>query len=153
MSREAPPIELLQKYAENFNKSATMRFFGTVIDFPTPDRVRVTLPVKPEQRGGLGSAAVNGGVIAAVFDLVIGSSAALVDPTRRSATVQISLSFERPVHGDVITAEGWIDRAGGRTGFASAVLKDGNGEICARAQGVIRLTDQRWADGFSPAIN
>ena len=117
MSRPAPSPDALQRYASGFNKSLTLRHFGAEVDFPSPSLVRVTLPVKPDHRGGMGSEAVNGGVIAAMFDLVIGCSAALIDPTRRSATMQLSMNFERALLGDMLVAEGWIDRAGGATAF------------------------------------
>lgn len=150
---EDPPADALERYADNFNRSATLRHFGLTLSFPEGRLVRATLPVRPDQRGGLGSEAVNGGVLAAMFDLVVGSTSALVDPTRRSATVQLSMSFERPTNGDVITADAWIDRAGGSTLFASAVIRDGQGEVTARCQGVVRISRLPWADGASPAIN
>ena len=65
-----------------------------------PDRVVVELPeVRPEHLGGLGTSAVNGMVLAGLFDLAVGSTVVLVDPRRRSATVQLSMSFERAVFG------------------------------------------------------
>lgn len=148
-----PSKEQLDRYAEEFSKSLTLRFFGVKMSFPSPERLRVTLPIRPEHRGGLGSEAVNGGILAAMFDLVIGSSSALVDPTRRSATVQLSMSFEQPVNGEELTAEAWIDRAGGSTIFASAHILDGEGRVCARSQGVVRMSRKPWASGTSPAIN
>jgi uncharacterized protein (TIGR00369 family) len=152
-SRPAPTIEALNRYAEDFNQSLTLRFFGARIEFPSVDRVRIVVPVRPEHRGGMGTDAVNGGILAAIFDLALGCAAALADPTRRSATMQISMSFEQGLRGDLLVGESWLDRVGGRTAFASAVLKNEAGDICARAQGVVRLTDLPWAGGASPAIN
>lgn len=150
---DRPRKDQLDRYAEEFSKSLTLRFFGVKLSFPSPERLRVTLPIRPEHRGGLGSEAVNGGILAAMFDLVIGSSSALIDPTRRSATVQLSMSFEQPVHGDELRAEAWVDRAGNSTVFASAHIIDGEGRVCARAQGVVRMSKKPWASGSSPAIN
>src|SRR5439155_8141367 len=117
-------------------------------------RVRATIdPVEPHHRGGLGTEAVNGGVLAALFDLVLGCTAALVDPTKRTATMQISMSFMRPTTGARIIAEGWIDRAGQNTLFSSAYITDARGTICARATGVVKLSDVPWFDGKSPAVN
>ena len=48
-----------------------------------PDRVVVELPeVRAEHRGGLGTAAVNGLVLAGLFDLAVGSTVVLLDPRR-----------------------------------------------------------------------
>jgi uncharacterized protein (TIGR00369 family) len=153
MAHPTPSLESLKLYADGFNKSLTLRHFGAEVDFPASNLVRVTLPIRPEHRGGLGSEAVNGGILAAMFDLVIGCSAALIDPKRRSATMQLSMNFERALLGDVLIAEGWIDRAGKGTAFSSGVLKDSTGQICARAQGVIRIFNSPWTNGDSPAIN
>lgn len=154
MPDQPPPSpEALARYAEEFSASATMRHFGVKLDFPDGKLTRATLPIRPEHRGGLGSSAVNGGILAAMFDLVIGASPALIDPTRRSATIQISMSFEQPVDGDTLYAEAWIDRAGGTTVFASAHIRDATGLVCARAQGVVRFSRTPWASGSSPAVN
>jgi uncharacterized protein (TIGR00369 family) len=155
MSDTPPPTqEQLDRYAELFNQSQTMRLLGLRVSFPQGEKVVLTLPeVRPEHRGGLGTAAINGGVIAAMFDYAIGCTPALLDPTRRAATMQLSMSFQRPLRGDVVRAEATIDSAGTSTLFASARIHDAQGQVCARAQGVVKLSKLRWASGQSPAIN
>jgi uncharacterized protein (TIGR00369 family) len=149
-----PSPEQLARYAEKFNHSQALRGFGFQVSFPTMDKVVVRVdPVRPDHRGGLGTQAVHGGVLAAVFDLVIGCTPALIDPTRRTATVQLSMSFERPVHGEAIWAEGQIDTVGQTTLFSSARIFDAEGNACARCLGVVRLSKIKWASGDSPAVN
>jgi uncharacterized protein (TIGR00369 family) len=152
-NRPAPTPEALDAYARGFNRSATLRFFGVELDFPDERTVRCRLDVRDDHRGGLGSDAINGGILAAIFDLAIGCTAALVDPGRRSATVQLSMNFEQPVRGGKLVALGRIDRAGGSTAFSSATIEDERGVICARAQGVVRLSREPWAAGSHPGIN
>ena len=144
--RPAPPtLEQLAQYAIRFNESPILALFGVHILFPSLDRVRVVLdPIQPAHRGGLGTAAVNGGVLAAVFDLTIGITPALIDPTRRNATMQLSMNFERPVRGNRLTAEGFIHRAGGTTLSAGAEIYDEAGQVCARAQGLVRMSQGKW---------
>ena len=154
---EAPPratAEQLARYAEHFNQSPILRSFGVRVSFPDGEKVVVELPeVRPEQRGGLGTLAVNGGVLAALFDLAIGCSAALIDPTRRAATMQLSMSFERPVEGHSLWLEAVVDSAGRTTVYASARLYDETGQVCARCQGLVRLSQLPWAEGrSSPAV-
>ena len=153
--RTPPTRETLAIYAAGFNASETLRHFGAVIEFPTIERVRASIdPIKPAHRGGLGSdAAVNGGVLAAMFDLVLGCSAALVDPTKRTATMQLSMSFLKPLRGNALVAEAWVDRAGRDTLFCSATIANEKGDVTARASGVVKLTDTPWFSGNSPAIN
>lgn len=150
---ELDRMKQLERYAESFDRSGLPKVYGLRVSFPSLDRVRVTLaPVRPEHRGGLGTEAVNGGVMAAMFDLVIGCTPALLDPSRRSATVHLSINFEQPVHGERIHAEAWIDSAGNSTVFSSAVIYDGEGKACARCQGIAKLSKLPWANGASPGI-
>lgn len=152
--RTPPTPEQLQAYAEGFNASATLKHFGAVLDFPEGKLCRARVTVKPEQHGGMGRPnVVNGAVIAGLFDLVIGCAAALVDPAMASATMQLSMSFEGPTEGETITAESWVDRAGGSTIFASALIRNQAGQVCARCQGVVKLASVPWLGGKSPAIN
>ena len=149
-----PTPEQLARYAELFNASKTMEHFGVKIHFPDADRVVATLdPIRPEQRGGLGSDAVNGGVLAALFDLCIGCAPATIDPTRRSATVQLSMNFMRGVRGDKLIATGKVDRAGNTLVFCSSEIRDGAGNLCATCTGMVRFSEMKWAQGESPAIN
>lgn len=148
-----PTQEQLDRYAEQFNQSLTLKFFGARMSFPKGEKVVVSMEILPEHRGGLGSDAVNGGIISAIFDLAIGSTSALRDPTRRSATVQLSTSFERPLRGATLRAEATIDTLGATTLFASARMYDDQGVACARCQGVVQLSRMKWASGDSPAVN
>ena len=96
----------------------------------------VLAPVAVHHRGGLGTAAVNGGVLAALFDLVLGLPGHLCLGTR-TGTVQLSISFMRPVHGDRVVAEGWCERTSARHAFTAARILDEDGRVCARAQGIV----------------
>lgn len=149
-----PTAEQLARYADAFNQSATLGHFGMKVRFPNPETVEVILdPVRPDQRGGLGSDAVNGGVLAAMFDLVIGCAPALVDPTRRSATVQLSLNFMSAVRGNKVRARAHVTRGGEKLVFASASIFDAEDNECATATGLSRLSSIPWAADGTPAVN
>ncbi|WP_224241661.1 PaaI family thioesterase [Hyalangium gracile] len=149
-----PTQEQLDRFAELFNQSLTLSHLGMRLSFSEGRKCIVTIPkVGPEHRGGLGTSAINGGVIAALFDISIGCTAALLDPTRRCATLQLSMSFQRPLTGHAVRAEAEIDSYGKNTLFASARALDAEDRVCARAQGVVRLSTIPWASGESPAVN
>ncbi|ADO70092.1 PaaI family thioesterase [Stigmatella aurantiaca] len=149
-----PTQEQLDRYAEQFTQSQTLRYLGVRLSFPEGRKVVISLPeVRPEHLGGLGTTAVNGAILSAMFDLAIGCTPALLDPTRRCATLQLSVSFQRPLVGGSVEAEAEIDSYGKSTLFASARIRDAQGNICARAQGVVRISTLPWASGESPAIN
>ena len=148
-----PQKDALDRYRDAFNTSNTLQHFGLRLDFPDGERVVVHLdPIRPEQRGGLGTNAVNGAVLAAMFDLVIGCTGALVDPTRRVATIQLSMQFERPATGDRLRAESRIERIAQNVLFASAQMFDGTDMVCARAQGIVARSDKPWLKGDGPAL-
>jgi uncharacterized protein (TIGR00369 family) len=135
-----PSLEELARVAELFNQSAPLAHAGFRLSFPARDVVAAELPeVRAEHRGGLGTSAVNGGVLSALFDLVTGCTPLLVDVGRRSATVQLSMSFERPVLGNSVRAEARISSLGRRTLFASATILDERGQACAHCQAVVSM--------------
>ncbi len=149
-----PTVAQLARYAETFNASATLKSFGVKVSFPDADTVEVAIDeIKPEQRGGMGTDAINGGVLSAVFDLAIGCTPALLDPTRRSATVQLSINFMRPLRGEKVIARSRIERAGDVLLFASAQIFNDKGVLCASCTGMSRLSDLPWAGADGPAIN
>lgn len=142
----------LQIYADSFNDSELLDFFGIRLEFPDLERVWAIIDTPQKgHKGGMGEgAAFNGGVLAALYDLVVGCGGALVDPARRSATIQLSMNFERPVIGEYVRAEAKVDRAGKTLVFISATITDGQGQICSHGQGVVRMSKGPWS-GDSPA--
>ncbi len=129
----------LALYAERLNAHPSLQHFGAQIDFPDDARVTVRVePVPITLRGGFGDdRVVNGAALSALCDLLIGCSAALIDPTARSATVQLSIRLEQPLLGDRIVGEGRVDRSTGRLVFASAEICDESGKVCVRCQGMV----------------
>ena|SRR5688572_7853149 len=129
----------LAHYTERINAHPSLQHFGAKVAFP--DEARVTVEVSPVPltlRGGFGDdRVVNGGVLSALCDLLIGCTAALVDPTNRSATVQLSIRLEQPLLGDRIVGEARVDRSAGRLVFSSAEICDETGKVCVRCQGMV----------------
>jgi uncharacterized protein (TIGR00369 family) len=123
-----------------WNSSPAMKHFGARLDFERLDHVRAVIdPVTLVHRGGLGSEAVNGVVLAGLFDLVIGTVGWLTRPDTRSATVNLSMSFFRPTRGDRIVAEARLIRSGLNLVFAAAEIFDGEGRVTARCDGTCAI--------------
>lgn len=55
------------------------------------------------------------------------------------ATLEIKVSFYRPTAPGIVTATGWIDRAGKQTVFAEGQLTDAENRVLAKATSTIRL--------------
>ena len=87
--------------AAQWNQHPGMQHLGATLDLSLPGLVRATIdPLQPFHRGGLGTDAVNGAVIAGMFDLVIGLAGYLHTRGRRAGVAQLSIQFLRPVEGD-----------------------------------------------------
>ena len=135
-----PTVESLRALAEMWNASPSMKHFGAKLDFERVDRVRAVIdPVLDIHRGGLGTDAVNGVVLAGLFDLVVGTVGWLTRPDTRSATVTLAMSFYRPTRGNRIVAEAQLIRAGMNIVFAAAEIFDGDGKATARCEGTCAI--------------
>lgn len=151
---QRPTKEQLARYAHGFNQSSAMQLFGAKLSFPDLETVQVELdPITPAHRGGLGTEAVNGGVLSALFDLAIGCTPALIDPSRRSATIQLNIHFMRPTHGNKINVIGKLKRAGGSTVFSTASVVDEEGNVCATCDGIARMGKEPWNAHGTPAFD
>ena len=151
MSQSAGPfseayasLESLQALAATWNDSEPMRRLGARLDFTRVDRVRAVIdPVMPYHRGGMGTDAVNGAVLAGLFDLAIGTVGWLSRPDARSATVSLSMLFFRPTRGERIWVEGRLLRGGLNLTFAAAEMFDERGEATARCEGTVAVSHGR----------
>ncbi|HYV42452.1 MAG TPA: PaaI family thioesterase [Thermoanaerobaculia bacterium] len=152
MSKEPKPfseayatLESLQALAKAWNDSPPMRQLGARLEFDRVDRVRAVIdPVMPYHRGGMGTDAVNGPVLAGLFDLVIGTVGWLSRPDSRSATVSLTMTFLRPTRGDRIAVEARLLRAGTNLTFAAAEVFDEQGEVTARCDGTVAVAHGKF---------
>ena len=129
-------LDALRALAEIWNVSPPMRQLGVRLEFTRVDRVRAVLdPVQPFHRGGMGTDALNGAVLAGLFDLAIGTVGWLTRPETRTATVSLAMTFFQATRGDRVSVEGSLLRAGMNLIFATAEIFDGNGEVTARCDG------------------
>lgn len=135
-----PTLDSLRALAELWNVAPAMKHFGARLEFTRVDQVRAVIdPVLPIHRGGLGTDAVNGVVLAGLFDLVIGTVGWLSRPESRSATVNLSMSFVRPTRGDRVVAEARLIRSGLNLIFASAEIRDAEDRVTARCDGTCAI--------------
>ncbi len=155
MTREALTQAELDAFATAWSDNAVLRYLGIRMSFPGGTQAVVDLPsVLPHQRGGKGTDAVNGGVLAMIFDFALGATALLAPPLRRNATCQLSIDFMKGVRGNSVRAIAEVDRATRTILFSSARLFDEQGVLCARASGLVSLgppvTLADWMDSITP---
>ena len=138
-------LQALKALADVWNASPPMRQLGARLDFDRVDRVRAVIdPVMPYHRGGMGTEAVNGPVLAGLFDLAIGTVGWLTRPDTRSATVTLAMTFLRPTRGDRVTVEARLLRAGTNLTFAVAEISDERGGVTARCDGTVAVAHGKF---------
>jgi acyl-coenzyme A thioesterase PaaI-like protein len=97
-------------------------------------------PVEIHHRGGMGTDAVNGPTIAAVFDLITGLAGYLQAIGKKVGVVQLNIQFLRPVTGTRFHAVARPTRAGRSLVFVAAELFDATGAPCAGSTGIVAIT-------------
>ena len=124
---------------------------GLELEERGPGDFIIRLPqATPLQRGGGGTDAINGGVIAYMFDGAMGGAIASAvldrfggpgfDLTRfRMATISLTINYLSAALGDRFEAQGTVVKLGRGTAFAEGRFYDERGELCASATGVWRL--------------
>lgn len=140
LSTTHSPEQLRSEFAF-FNELGFIRHFGVRCEILDAYRVRAIIdPVTDLHRGGIQGAAVNGGILASMFDLALGLPGLYrAHPGGRTATIQLSMSFMRPAMGNVLDTQAWIERATSGLLFTAAEARDAEGLLCATASGVVRL--------------
>jgi len=142
-------LEALRALADAWNESPPMQRLGARLEFERVDRVRAVLqPVEPYHRGGMGTDAVNGVILAGLFDLAIGTVGWLTRPDTRSATVSLAMTFLKPTRGARVVVEARLLRAGTNLTFAAAEIFDEAGQVTARCDGTVAVAQGRYEEFF-----
>ena len=138
-------LDALRALAATWNSSPPMQRLGARLEFERLDRIRAVIdPVMPYHRGGMGTDAINGPVLAGLFDLVIGTVGWLSRPESRSATVTLSMTFLRPTRGNRVVVEGRLLRSGTNLTFAAAEAIDEQGVVTARCDGTVAVAHGKY---------
>ena len=126
-----------RRWQDGFNALAGMEVMGATLDLSDDRLVRVHLPeVRAHHQGGLGSSAVNGAVIAGLFDAALGVAGVIQFPGQRAGTVELSVKFLRPTRGQSVDA--WavaLKRAEGLAFVEGELYAEGR--LCAVATGIV----------------
>ncbi len=129
--------EEAQQMQDLWNANPVLRMMGVQLDLSDPQCVQALIdPVLPQHRGGLGTQAVNGAVISGIFDLIIGLVGIVNSDKYPTATVQLNISFVRPLLGDQLIARGYLVKSGRALVYAQSEILDGDGNVCATCHGI-----------------
>jgi uncharacterized protein (TIGR00369 family) len=127
------------KEIENvFNRSVQLQHLGARIDMSDPEIPKGYIDeLKDFHAGGIGSEAVNGGVIASLADLTMGLLGLLHFKEGMTATAQLTVHYLKPFRSKSIAAEAHTQQVVGNRIFGTVELKNDKGEVCAIAYGAL----------------
>ena len=102
----------------------------------------VRMPVVPHHRGGGGTAAVNGGIGAYVFDGVMGTAVRSTwdDQVRGQVTMTMTIQYQRPlIAQDAVTATARVTQRGRTAVYVEGMILNDAGEVSMTASGIYHL--------------
>jgi len=121
-----------------FNQSPQLQFAGIQVQSLQANEVLLTIPkVEVIHQGGLGSHAINGGVIAMLCDLTIGLLGVDLWKNGFTATQSLSIDYLRPLLASQVFSQGKIEKVVGNKIIALIEISNEQGDVCACAQGVL----------------
>lgn len=121
-----------------FNSSIQLQHMQIRISLEQPDQPVVIIdPVTPLHAGGIGSKAVNGGVISMVSDLAIGLLGLSFFEHGMTATHHLNIHFVRPLVTNRLKAVAKVDQVVGKRIFGKVEIYNDLEEICAYATGIV----------------
>lgn len=135
------PAAMRAELATRWNAHLGVQRMGVRLEIVSRQELRgIVDPIEPHHRGGMGTPAVNGPIIAAVFDLVTGLTGYLQAPGQRVGVAQLNIQFLRPVLGNRFEVIGRPQKTGKSLVFVTSELVDEAGTLCAKADGLVAVS-------------
>lgn len=152
-THQLPPAEMRNAIVERWNAHPGLQSMGARVSIAENGEVWAGIDVlEPRHRGGLGTDAVNGAVMAGLFDLVIGLAGYQFTIGKRAGVAQLNIQYLRPVLGDRVQVIGRPQQVGRSLVFSSAELFDEQGRVCARCDGIVAVAGGGEADSGEPVV-
>jgi acyl-coenzyme A thioesterase PaaI-like protein len=124
----------------HFNEAPFCQYMGLNVTLDDPARPKCAINKElPFQLGGVGQDFVNGAIIAAMFDFVIGLTALKYASKGNFATSNVNIKLLRPVEKGGVYAIAECSREIGKRLFVESTLFNGKDEPCCYATGEIRV--------------
>jgi acyl-coenzyme A thioesterase PaaI-like protein len=135
------PLDVLARrtFATRMNALPATRVMGGHFDLDDAAVVRLSLAsVEEHHLGGLGTRAVNGAVIAAMFDATLGVAGTLQFAGQRAGTVELSIKLMRPAFEAPLAMLGITVKRTPHLAFTEAELYAAD-RLCAIATGIVAV--------------
>jgi acyl-CoA thioesterase len=102
-----------------------------------PGRTTIEYQVAPHMCHSGGVA--QGGFVCGWIDAAMAHASLSLLPEMTPMSLEMKVTYFAPARPGLVTAEGWIERAGRATCFAEGRLLDPSGAVLAKASSTIRL--------------
>jgi acyl-coenzyme A thioesterase PaaI-like protein len=121
-----------------FNRSPQLKYIGAKINLTNAENPIAYIDELNEMHtGGIGSDAVNGGVIAGLADLALGLLGLMHYKDGMTATAQLTVHYLKPFRTKSISATAITQQIVGNRIFGTVELRNDKGEVCAIAYGAL----------------
>jgi uncharacterized protein (TIGR00369 family) len=137
-SRELAVSGKWQEIEHLFNLSPQLKFVGARIDLSTPESPEAIIDeITDQHRGGFGTDAVNGGVLAGLADLALGLLGLLHYKDGMTATAQLTVHYLKPFRTKSVRAKAHTQKVVGNRIFGTVEIFNDKDEVCAIAYGAL----------------
>lgn len=129
------------RWQARMNGLPAMQIMGARFRLGDPAVVSLELPSVAEHHlGGLGTRAVNGAVIAGMFDAALGVAGTLQFDGQRAGTVELSIKLMRPAFEAPLEVLAITVKRTPHLAFTEAELY-AEGRLCAAASGIVAVAN------------
>jgi len=116
-----------------------LKLLGVKVEHIEPGNCTLRLDFREELTRFGGT--MNGGAIATLMDAAGGCAALSHELGRNEVTVDLNVSYVKPVSEGPVRASAKVIRGGRTLAFVDVELRDGKGELCATCKGTYMYLD------------
>lgn len=137
----ARTAEQRQIWQDQVNAAPFTRQLGLRVDMADPQLLCVHLDqIRPYHRGGLGTPAVNGAILSAMFDIGLGLAGGQQYPERPTGTIDLSIKLMKPTLGPQLRLYAWAVERRTNVVFVEAELHDDTNGVTLIGQGLVGVS-------------
>lgn len=137
---------------EEWNSKAFMQWAGLRVLSASDGTATLELDVRDHHRGGGGTRAINGAIVAYMHDVIQGIAigSLLEANVLRMATLHLNIEYPKLLLcDDKAVATARVLRLGHTIAFCDSDFRDAAGDICSRSTGTYQIKRSRASDALA----